>query len=511
MGRRLTIVLAGALAVTGSLTGCSSEEPVAAAPTKKTLDPAMARQIDDLIIPHLNNENIHEKYRNDLVEYAKLSDESRRYTIDRLLDEVKKGQASKGAPGTLRGPGRRRAMEVLDQVGGDDPAALEGLQAGMKDDAEVRAAAAAAMVARGNEDAFLALATVLRDAREDAVAREKAIAAIARYAKPERREKLLDTLDESNRASLASIVLATYPEKDPAARAAELRKVAGTHKNPSARAFAIEALAAVSDSETRALAWKALDDGIPVARPVALAALAGLPPADATKDLAKVLERDPPDADEIARRIFKLNASETVGLCAALLEDGARAPAVRAAVAREVLGHMADAQAPPALRGDGARERALPALRRAARDKNDVVGKAAVEAIGRIGGESDAEALLLLLSEPGIDRSADVVRALGAIGGPAAAGKIVSLLKDPNLRPVARDVLVAWKERPAFPGFDLIELLSAPEADVRAAAFAALKAANGGDGLGYDPAAADSTVTVKRWLDWWKQRRSKQG
>ncbi len=260
------------------------------------------------------------------------------------------------------------------------------------------------------------------------------------------------------------------------------------------------------------LARRAIDDGHPALRPVALTALGASGGDKAEAELERVLQSDPADASDAARGLYEVGTTKALDAALGLLSDTARKEKTRAAVAREFLARARDAAAPRAYTDDLPRVRL--GLREVLEDGDAPPGLvvACVEATGVVGDPgADVEVLLSLLRSPHPTIAPAVVAALGKLGGDYAAGKLLELIAlDPGLRGAAADALGGIADPRDVPVDEVIDLLESEDAPVRRAALRALlKLAGSKDALGYEP---DGTTvarerSIQRWRGWAQARR----
>ncbi|MBI3726016.1 HEAT repeat domain-containing protein [bacterium] len=494
--------------------GCTNPPPPPPPPAP-VLDPKVSQRIDEAL-DLLNNNNIEERWRNQLVDCAQSGDLARSAAIERTIAKVKKSyEPGAAGPGYLKPVGRRRAFEALDKFGGEDGQVMEVLQQGAKEsNAEVRCAAGAALANRGDEGAIPALLSAVKEAKDDATTVDHGVKALERFAKPERRDQFLGALALENRKAMTGVTLACFPPEGPE-RTAALRAVAKNDANPFARMFALEQLALAKDHEVVDLARAALDAGSPPLRTRALTILLDQGGEVAAKEVGAALEKDPPDADAVALVLVRCESPRAVEIAVSVLDDAGKKPGTRAAAARSVLGRLKLPETSASLRADAPRELALTALRRAINDPSDEVGRAACDALGAMGDESDAEALVILLSKPGTDRGDAAVRALGRIGGAVAVEKLVDThATNAKLRPACKEALSGMKNLDLLPfdqGMLLIRQLSSDELDLRKSAVSVLHAMRGGSDVeDFDPSGekAARERSVDRWRAWWKKKKS---
>jgi hypothetical protein len=504
-----------------ALTACSSTPPPPAAepPKAKGLSPETSAKIDEAL-DYLNNPNVEERWRNQLVTCAGENELARQAAIERTVDRVKRSYeaGSRGGPGVLKPAGRRRAFEALDKFGGDDESVLSVLKQGTKEpDAEVCAAAAAGLAARGDEGAFAALVTAVRLAKDDAATQGHAAAALLPLAKPERLPVVLGGVDAGSRPALTPVVLRCLPQ-DAAGRGAALRKIAREEKNPEARALAFGEIQKLggADAQVLGLARDALlekSEQDAELRGAALEIVAAQRGDDAAQALGAVLDTDPKDAVRVAACLAKVDAMKTIDEACRVLDDRRRKPSTRAAVAREVLARLRDLKAAAALRADASVDKGRASLRHALDDADESVAQAAAAALGTAGDASDTEALGLRLETWKGSRAEAAVRALGQLGGGRASEVLVGLHgRDATLRSACREALVAWKDMAALPadqGLALIRQLGSDELALRKSALAVLRALKGDpDVQDYDPDSAPAARerSIERWKSWWREK-----
>ncbi|MCO5167580.1 MAG: HEAT repeat domain-containing protein [Planctomycetes bacterium] len=496
------------LAVVG-LVGCSSGPDAVEDPDADI--PIATREKVQESLAHLNNESETERWREGLVATAAESPKNRAFVVRRCLAAMRESRERAGqGVGVLRGDGRRRVMELAGRVG-DGPDARELLKLGLEDALDIKTAAAAGLVGYGEDSALPVLVACAGDTSKGAHNQQIALQALRRAATPARRTLLLNALQSEGRDLLRPVVLAAFPAS-PDERAAALRDVAHGHANPYARAFALEVLIDEQDGALRDLARRALDDGHPALRPVALRALGASGGETAAAELARVLEADPDDAADVARGLHRVGSAQALEVALKVLADAGRKDTTRAAVAREVLARLADREAPRAYR-DG-----LPGARAGLRDVVEEAGApplvvvACVDAIGAVGEPgADVEPLLSLLRSPHPTIGPAVVRALGKLGGDYAAAKLLELIAhDPGLRGQAADALGGFADPRDVPVEEVIDLLESEDAAVRRAALRALlKLAGSGDALGFEPDGTNMARErgVQRWRGWAAARR----
>lgn len=512
-GRRPASPLLALLALAGALLGpgCGSSEPDPGVDPDAHIPLATRERVLDSL-SHLNNESATERWRDGLVEAARESADARGYVLRKCKAALQESYAKGGSgAGVLRPDGRRRAFEVAGRVGdGEDARAV--LRLGLEDALDIRVAALAGLAAYGDATTIAGLAAAAREAPAGSAPQTAALQALRGLATPERRAAFLDAQQAAGRELLRPIVLATFPvaARD---RGAALREVAQGHGNPFARAFALEVLVEDRDPAVRELARRALDDGHPSLRPVALGALGASGGDEAALELARVLEQDPKDAVDVARGLYLVGTTKALAEAVRLVGDARRRPATRAALCREVLARVREGGAPADYRAAAGRQQAREALRGALADGAPVVVVAAADALGSAGERGpDVEALLELLREPNPEVAPAVVRALGRLGGEYAAAKLVELVAaDAALRDAAADALGGFAEPRDIQVDAVIDLLEAPELGVRKAAIRALAKLSGSDDrLGFDPdgTTAARAHAVQRWRDWWSARRN---
>ncbi|MBX3466435.1 MAG: HEAT repeat domain-containing protein [Planctomycetes bacterium] len=502
---RLTL----ALATTVGLLGCASGPDPAVDPDADI--PLATREKVQESLAHLNNESETERWREGLVATAAESPKNRAFVVRRCLAAMRESHERAGqGVGVLRGDGRRRVMELGGRVG-DGPDARELLKMGLGDALDIKTAAAAGLVGYGDDSALPVLVACAGDTSKGAQNQQVALQALRRAATPARRTLLLNALQSEGRDLLRPVVLAAFPAA-PDERAAALRDVAQGHDNPYARAFALEVLIDERDQALRDLARRALDDGHPALRPVALRALGASGGEAAAAELARVLAADPEDAADVAKGLYRVGTAQALEVALQVLAEARRKPPTRAAVAREVLARL---QAPDAPR---AYAEGLPRARAALRDVVEETGAppavvvACVEAIGAVGEPgADVEPLLSLLRSPHPTIGPAVVRSLGRLGGDYAAAKLLELIAhDPGLRGQAADALGGLADPRDVPVEEVIDLLESDDAGVRRAALRALlKLAGTGDALGFEPDGSTMARErgVQRWRGWASARR----
>ncbi|HZV00180.1 MAG TPA: hypothetical protein VFF73_25910, partial [Planctomycetota bacterium] len=377
------------------LGGCGGEEqkPPPPPPRVEVLDPAVSQKIDDALYA-LNNSNREERYRNNLIECGQSGEMAKRAVIDRTVAEVKRSYAAPpGGQRLLNSGGRRRAIEALDKVAGNDPQALEIFKMGAKEtNAEVASAAGAALAARGDDSAFATLLVAIKLAKGDREVQGRAAAGLVKLAKPERKDEVLASVEATSRDALAPVVSACLPADD-TERAKALAAIVRENANPQARIVAIEELRKAKDPELVDFARTQATADDADLRAYSLKLIATQEPRLAATTLKAVLEQDPKDPAEVAKALATVDARETIEGACALVTDASRAGPTRAACARHVLSRVKDDKAPASLHDAAAQERALGVLRRSIRDRNDEIAKASIEALGRVGDASDAETL----------------------------------------------------------------------------------------------------------------------
>jgi HEAT repeat protein len=414
-------------------------------------------------------------------------------------------------PGVLRGDGRRRVMEVAGRVS-DGPDARQVLELGLDDALDIKTAAASGLAGFGDDRAVPVLVRCVLEAKKGSSNQQLALQSLRRAATPARRNLLLNALQSEHRDSLRPIVLAAFPSA-PAEKLAALRQVAQNHENPYARAFALEVLTDEKDPALKDLARRAVDDGHPALRPIALRALGASGGDEAAAELKRVLEADPADAPDVARGLYQVGTARALEEALALLGSTQRKDRTRAAVAREFMAKTGAADTPAPYRA------ALPDVRSALRavlendDAPPALVVACVEAMAAVGDPgADVEVLLSLLRSPHPTISPAVVTALGKLGGDYAAAKLVELIgADPALREPAAEALGAFSDPRDIPVNEVIDLLEHDDRAVRTAALRALLKLSGTkDTLGFNP--ADTAVArgraVARWRAWAAARRS---
>lgn len=501
--RTLVLVLATLVA------GCASEPE--APPDPDAEIPIATREKVQESLAHLNNESETERWREGLVSTAAESPVNRAYVLRRCLAAMRESHERAGqGVGVLRGDGRRRVMEVAARAG-DGPDARQILQLGLDDALDVRTAAAAGLAAYGDDAAVRVLVGCALESPKGSSTQQQALQALRRAATPARRTVLLNALQSEGRGLMRPIVLAAFPQA-PAERLAALRDVAHRHDNPYARAFALEVLTEEKDPSLAELARRAIDDGHPALRPVALTALGASGGDNAETELERVLRSDPADAPDAARGLYKVGTAKALDAALNLLGDRSRKHTTRAAVAREFLARASAPEAPRAYAEELPRIRL--ALREVLEDGDAEPGLvvACVEAVAVVGDPgADVEVLLSLLRSPHPTIGPAVVSALGKLGGDYAAGKLLELIAlDPGLRAAAADALGGFADPRDVPVDEVIDLLESEDAPVRRAALRALlKLAGSRDDLGYDP---DGTTvarerSVQRWRGWAQARR----
>lgn len=505
-GRR---VLALAMVAAALAAGCASEPE---APPDPDADiPAATREKVQESLAHLNNESSTERWREGLVATALESPKNRAFVLRRCLAAMRESLERSGqGVGVLRGDGRRRVMEVTGRAG-DGPDARQLLQLGLKDALDVKTAAAAGLAAYGDDTVVPVLVSCVLESHEGSDVQQQALQALRRAATPARRTVLLNALQSEGRDLLRPVVLAAFPRR-PEDRLAALREVAHRHDNPYARAFALEVLIEEKDPALAELARRAIDDGHPALRPVALSALGASGGEKAAAELLRVLKTDPTDAPDAARGLFKVGTLEALDAALTLLADTQRKEKTRSAITREFLARTAEGSAPRAYTDELLRVRV--GLRDVLEDRGapPPLVVACVEATGAVGDPgADVEALLSLLRSPHPTIGPAVVAALGHLGGDYAAGKLLELIAlDPGLRGAAADALGGFADPRAVPVDEVVDLLESEDAPVRRAALRALlKLADSHDALGYDP---DGTTvarerSVQRWRGWATARR----
>lgn len=503
------------------LPACGSPPPPPPAPpsTKvETLSPETSQKIDEAL-DYLNNNNIEERWRKQLIDCASESELAKKAAIERTVDRIKRSYESKASgPGLLKPPGRRRAFEALDAFGGTDPDALEAFKKGASEsDAGCLAAAAAALAGRGDESAFDTLMKAVRLAKEDASIQDRAASAALKLAKPERLESVWKGVDAGSRKALGPVALACLP-KDDAAKADALRATARGHANPDARILALELLKQTGDAELLPIAREAAGASEATVRTAALKVLADRPGDEAARELGQALAKDPADAAAVAALLARVDSSQAIEVACQVVKDQGRAAATRVAVAREVLAKLKDPAVPGSLRTDAAREKGLAALRSAIDANDAAVGEAVVFALGRSGDESDAEPLSIRLGSWTGPRAEAAVRALGLIGGPRASADLIERHgKDSQLRNACREALVGMKDLGKVPGdqgLALIRQLASEDVAIRKSAIVVLKALKGDSDIhDFDPegTAPARERSIERWKKWWREKLVARG
>jgi HEAT repeat protein len=512
--RQGTLVLALVL-----VAGCSSPPPPPPPPPekKRELSAEVSRQIDDAL-ELLNNANIEEKYRNQLIAAAETDDLGLRAVIDRSSAAVKRSwdPAHKSEHNVLNPSGRRRVVEALDKVAGTDSVAMELFKLAAKDQtAEVSAAATSALAARGDESAVAGLLASLRQAKDDAPTQQRARDGLLKLAKPERLDACLAAMDAGSRVAFTPVVDACLPA-DVTSRSLILRKIAGENGNPQARILALGELKTANDPELVPLARGNVDSSDQDLRTTSLVIVKDQGGDAAAGEIAAALDKDPADAEAVARLLGTIDSTESVTRAVAILGSAERKPATRAAVAAGVLARLKDEAAPPALRDPAAREKGLAALRKAISDPDEVVARAAIDALGASGDESEAESLVeLLTSKPAMGDA--VVRSLGRLGGTLAVETLVDRHQnEPKLRASCRDALASMKGLDKALSLDqgllIVAQLRANDLELRTSALAILRALKGdSDVHDYDPRGepAARARSVDRWIAWWKQKKQR--
>lgn len=485
--------------------GSSEEQP------EGEVSPSDQAEIQE-VAAHFNNESSTERWRERMVELGGLSPAHKRLVLDTLQGEVQKSLQRGGTgPGVLRPSGRRRAMETAARLG-DDPRGRQVLAAGLEDaDLDVKAAAGAGLAAWGDPGPIPTLMVVVMKTKEGDPARALAMQGLRRLAGAGQREPLLGALRGEVREAVEPVLLAAFPEADGERRAA-LRTVAASHRNPHARAFALQWLAAHQDPSTPELAQKALNDGDPALRPTALAALGQTGGEQGAEELERLLLSDPKDAGAAARGLFKVGTREAVERAANVFAKGDLSDATRSAVARDMLGRLREPGAPGPYGEEETLELAREPLRAAVEARQEGVLRAAAEALGRIGAPgADVDLLLGLLQTPDPALTGAVVLSLGHLGGPVAAAQLVDLLRvDPNLRGAAAQALAGFADPADVPVEALIDLLLHEDVPVRAGAIEALRGLSRGQvDFAFDPQGEPGAraKSAERWREWWASRR----
>lgn len=513
---KVALILLAALL--SGVAGCSSTEPPPPPPEKKReLDPAVSQKIDEAL-DLLNNNNREERWLKQLIAAAETDDLARRAAIDRTVSAVKRSWAIPGGgQGILKAEGRARAIRALDRFGGDEPAVLDVFKNAAKEgDSTVSGAAASALASRGDTASFDSLLKSLKAAKGDRAAQDRSANSLVKIVKPEQRDAVLAAIDATSRDAFAPVVSAVLPaESEPRAQALAL--IVRENANPQARIVAIEELRKANDPEIVDFARSQANAEDADLRGYSRKLLAAQGGKVAVLQLEDVLAKDPVDPDSAAKLIATIDSPESVRAACDTVANTARTPGARAACARHVLARVRDDKAPSSLRDPASRERGLGVLRRTINDNNDEVSRAAIEALGAAGDESDAEALALLLTRSPTQGAA-AVTALGRIGGPAAAEKLVSVHEnDPKLRKAAREALVTMKGLSKIDfnqGVLLISQLVSGDAEVRKSALVVLRAIKtDSDIFDYNPDADASARgrAVEKWIAWWRDKVSSRG
>lgn len=497
------------LVIVLALAGCTSSE---GPPDPDAHIPVATREKVMESLAHLNNESETERWREGLVAVASESPDNRAFVLRRCLAAMRESIQKNGqGPGVLRGDGRRRVMEVAGRVT-DGPDARMVLELGLDDALDIRTAAAAGLVTFGVDKGVPVLVRCVLEAKKGSSNQQLALQALRRAATPARRNLLLNALQSEGRDALRPVVLAAFPQAQQEKLTA-LREVANGHENPYARAFALEVLTDEKDPALKDLARRAVDDGHPALRPIALRALGASGGDEAAAELARVLAADPADAPDVARGLYQVGTSRALEVALGLLGAGERRERTRAAVAREFMAKTAAPDAPGPYRA------ALSDVRgglRAVLENDDApptLVVACVEALGAVGDPgADVEVLLSLLRSPHATISPAVVAALGKLGGDYAAAKLLELIgADPALREAAADALGAFADPRDVPVNEVIDLLERDDAPTRSAALRALLKLSGTkDTLGFDPRGTQVARdrAVARWRAWASARRS---
>ncbi len=508
-----------ALMLLAGFAGCSSEDtkPPPPAEKKPVLDPTVSAKIDEAIAM-LNNTNREDRWLKQLIAAAETDELARRAGIDRTASALRQSWANPGGgQGFLKPEGRARAIRALDRFGGDDPVAMDVFKQGAKSgDSEVAGASAAARASRGDTGSFNSLVSSIKASKGDRAAQDRSAAALVKIVKAEQRDAVLAAIDAGSRDAFAPVVSAVLPA-EPEPRVQALAAIVKGHANPNARICALEELRKAKDPEIVDFARSQANQDDADLRTYARKLLAAQDPKVAALQFESVLELETRDPDGAGKILSTIDSPETIRVACDTLANTSRAPACRAACARQVLSRVRDEKAPAALRDPAARERGLGVLRRSINDPNEEVARAAIEALGIAGDESDAESLALLVGRSPAQASA-AVTALGRIGGPAAAEKLVAVLEsDAKLRDACRDALVGMKglKKISFDlGVQLIGHLLAPDVAVRKSALVVLRAIKTDADIFDYNADADMSArsrSVEKWIAWWREKSARGG
>ncbi len=190
-----------------------------------------------------------------------------------------------------------------------------------------------------------------------------------------------------------------------------------------------------------------------------------------------------------------------------LLALGARAHALlKRALARHPAGNVRARCA--AILGRSRETALTPDLLNALADKELLVRRAAVEALGLIGGKEASKALLKCLTDKDALIRADAVLAIGRQGKKSAVKPLIRSLGDDeaHVRAAAAFALGAFDDPRVIAA--LIEGLDDEDENVRAKSLLSLKRLTK-QTFGFNPKApaAERERAVNRWLAWWKAGR----
>jgi HEAT repeat protein len=275
--------------------------------------------------------------------------------------------------------------------------------------------------------------------------------------------------------------------------------------DPEVRQMAAFALGLIGDRRARDTLVTALNDMSPIVQASAAEALGLLGDPAGAAPLGALLSRllqsgavaDLPGDEADARRdtpagAFRLGVVALVRLkaydqLAAAVLDGSGQPRVHWWPIAFALQRLED-------------KRALPALMTLARDSQPYTRAFAVKGLGALGDRSAVPLLIPLVSGGDRGVAIEAVRALGRLGDPAGAASLLKIIQDRTTSPALRVEAVAAAGSVKAPGISdlLLDLLSDPAPDIRAAALRAT-AANDPQGFvtalsGLDP---DPNWTVR--------------